>query len=80
MNGLNRIQQRFNAAIITILALAGFGGQRQAEQHAAAQGHPLARKYLRTMNVAKATGRDLPPYLGYCHDWRYRAAGGGKLR
>ena len=62
MAGLGRIQQRFNAAVVTLLALAGFrglAGKKDAKDAAASgHGHPIHAKYLRTQNVMKATGRD----------------------
>ena len=70
MAGLGRIQQRFNAAIVTLLSLAGLRGMAgdTSAKNAAAHGHghPLHAKFLRTQNVSKATGRDLLPYHGYC--------------
>lgn len=69
MAGLGRIQQRFNQAVIGVLAaLVGFarGGNPEQRRQLEERGHPIAAKYLRTQNVAKATGRDLPPYRGFC--------------
>ena len=71
MAGLGRIQQRFNAAVITLLSLAGLrnmAGADSQEQAARGYGHPLHRKYLRTQNYEKATGRepDQRKYPGFC--------------
>lgn len=71
MAGLARVQQRFHAAVVTLLALAGFGRQRDAQVKAGVgAGHPIHAKYLRTQDYARATGRDLAPYLGYCYGTR----------
>lgn len=62
------MQQRFNAAFVAILTLAGFGrGQSAKAEAAKGAGHPIHRKYLHTNDVAKATGRGCSAYLGYCH-------------
>ncbi len=83
MAGLGRVQQRFNAAVVTLLTLAGLGrmtGRDAKRQAAGGQGHPIHAKYLRTVNVDKATGRDLPNYLGYCSGVRYDPLTGRKVK
>lgn len=83
MAGLGRVQQRFNAAVVTLLTLAGFGrgfGKGAKAQAATGLGHPIHAKYLRTMNVDKATGRDLSPYQGYCSGVRYDPVTGRKVK
>lgn len=51
--GMGRLQQKFNAAVATVLTLAGFGGlagQRnaaQASQGKGGHGHPMHRKLLK---------------------------------
>ena len=70
MAGLGRIQQRFNAAVVAVLALAGFGrmaGTDAKKQARAGGGHPIHAKYLRTNDVAKATGRDSRPLPAFMH-------------
>lgn len=50
MAGLGRIQQRFNAAVITVLALAGLKSLgRSSAKDAAAKGygHPIHRMFFR---------------------------------
>lgn len=78
MAGLARVQQRFNMAVVGALAaLVSFarGGDKQQMIAAATdgRGYPLARKFLRTQDYHKATGRDLPPYPGYCSGAQERA-------
>ena len=59
---LGRMFSRLSAAVVTVLALAGLrslGASGSAKEAAAkGYGHPLHRKYLRTQNVGKATGRN----------------------
>lgn len=56
----------FATLVAALLSVLGFGrGGRRAEARAS-YGTPLARKYHRTLDPIKATGRDLPPYPGYC--------------
>ncbi len=67
MAGLGRIQQRFNAALVTVLALAGFGTQHAntRDMLTAQKGHPLAAKYVKSSNPrANTPGRR---YRGYCN-------------
>lgn len=69
MAGLGRVQMRFNATVASVLALVGFGrgyGQSAAEEARKGSGHPIHRKFLRTQNVMRATGRDKGDFLGYC--------------
>ena len=70
MAGLGRVQQRFNAAVVGVLAaLVSFarGGEKDAKGQASVGiGHPIHAKYLRTQNYGRATGRDLQLYPGYC--------------
>lgn len=71
MAGLGRVQQRFNAAVVGVLAaLVSFarGGEKDAKgQAAAGTGHPIHAKYLRSQNYGRATGRGLSRYPGYCY-------------
>lgn len=85
MAGLGRIQQKFNAAVVSILALAGLhnmaGGKAVTAAEAARKGygHPIHAKYLHTQNIAKATGRNLRRYAGYCSGLDYRNRVGATL-
>jgi hypothetical protein len=68
MAGLGRIQQKFNAAVITLLSLAGLRNMAAAgdasKQAAAGYGHPIHAKLLKSSNPnANTPGR---PYQGYC--------------
>jgi hypothetical protein len=49
--GMSRLQQRFNAAVVTVLTLAGLHGMAGAEQTKAqaakGMGHPFHRKVLK---------------------------------
>ena len=50
MAGLGRIQQRFNAAVVTLLSLAGLRGMAGTDAKEAAHkgyGHPIHRKYIK---------------------------------
>lgn len=52
MAGLGRIQQRFNAAVVAVLALAGLRGMAGAgssakEAASKGYGHPIHRKLLK---------------------------------
>lgn len=66
MAGLGRIQQRFNAAVVAVLALAGLRNMAGAGDHqkaaAAGYGHPIHAKYLRSVYNKSAR----TPYPGYC--------------
>lgn len=69
MAGLGRVQMRFNATVASVLALVGFGrsyGHNAADEALQGSGHPIHRKFLRTQNVSRATGRDKGDFLGYC--------------
>jgi hypothetical protein len=79
MAGLGRIQQRFTAALTAVLALVKLSTDTKAGQRARLEAQPLARKFMRTQNYKKATGRDLPPYPGYCSGQRERAKRVGKM-
>jgi hypothetical protein len=65
MAGLGRIQQRFNAAVVAVLALAGLrnmaGAGNAAKAAATGFGHPIHAKYLRAHPKLSKT-----PYPGYC--------------
>jgi hypothetical protein len=64
--GLGRMQQRFNAAVVAVLALAGLRNMAGGQDHAAAAskgyGHPIHAKYLRSLFNKMPTMR----YPGYC--------------
>ena len=67
MAGLGRIQQRFNAAVITLLSLAGLrrmtGGADAQKQAAVGHGHPIHAKLLKSSNPkGNASGH---AYTGY---------------
>lgn len=69
MAGLGRVQMRFNATVASVLALVGFGrgyGRSAAEEARKGSGHPIHRKFLRSQNVEKVTGRGSEAYAGYC--------------
>lgn len=65
MAGLGRIQQRFNAALVAVLALAGFGGRQATTRELLTQsGVPLSKKYIKSSNPKGNTPGQ--QYLGYC--------------
>lgn len=74
MAGLGRIQQRFNAAVVMVLTLAGFGGlagESGARKAAAGGGQPIARKYIKSSNPRSNTPG--MRYQGYCSGRRETA-------
>ncbi len=68
MAGLGRSQgSRYGllGVLGALKALIGFGSKEQDRlTRGDSSGFPLAKKYLRTQNTAKATGRDQSPYIG----------------
>lgn len=81
MAGLARVQQRFNAAVVAVLVLAGLrgiaGANETAEGEAAlGHGHPIHAKFLKRSNPR--SNRPGYPFPGYCNGLRYRSNGNGK--
>lgn len=73
MAGLGRIQQWFNAAVVTLLALAGLRKMTGADakaQAAKGSGHPIHAKLLKSSNPKGNTSGHA--YTGYhsCSDRR----------
>lgn len=67
MAGLGRVQQRFNTAVLGVVAaLISFarGGDRQATAQMATKGHPILAKYLKSSNPN--SNRRGVEYPGYC--------------
>lgn len=84
MAGLARMQQKFNAAIVAVLALAGLRNMAGAAQSAAdaarvGYGHPVHAKYLRGDPMNRNRAR--MPYAGYCSNFtNYFERKGATLR
>lgn len=79
MAGLGRVQQKFNAAVVSVMALLATQRKDAAKQSVIHQGLPLARKYAYSQDYEKATGRDrLRSYAGY-GDRDYRTTKGATL-
>lgn len=67
MAGLARMQQRFNAAVITLLSLAGLrkmAGGGASEAVAKGYHHPIHAKYLKSSSPRANTPG--VRYAGYC--------------
>jgi len=79
MAGLGRVQQKFNAAVMAVMALLATQRKDSARQSVIHMGQPLARKYARCQNYEKATGRNLRRYPGYCSGLDYRKRKGATL-
>lgn len=84
MAGLARMQQKFNAAIVAVLALAGLRNMAGAAQSAAdaarvGYGHPVHAKYLRANPMRH--NRPGTTYQGYCSNFtNYFERKGATLR
>lgn len=69
MAGLARVQQRFNAAVVAVLTLAGLnrmaGNTSAAKQAAVGFGHPIHAKYLRAQKPQRHRGYAYPGYGHY---------------
>lgn len=74
MAGLGRIQQRFNLAVLTPIALLlGWAGRQQGldESQPIVSGHPILAKYTKSSNPNRNTrGSEYP---GYCAGQREAA-------
>lgn len=60
---------RFAAAVLAVKTLLGLAALDKQVKRAGGQvqkGVPILAKYLRTLDVDKATGRDMRRYPGYC--------------
>ena len=68
MAGLGRVQQRFNAAVVGVLAtlvtFARGGTDKQVAERLLAEGHPILAKLLKHDPPNKTIPGQ--PYLGYC--------------
>jgi len=72
MAGLGRVQQRFNAAIVAVLALLKVGaGSKKEQARAQGAGHPILAKLIKSSSPnANTPGREYP---GYCSGQRETA-------